>query len=230
MQATSKQLSTIFVFSRLSNDALLTFAAASQIEIFECGEIVIHEGDRFREKFHAVLTGELLAKKITASGKETILRCLPAGEMFAAPALFGDGLAIATVEALTQSEVVTVEKAALLRAIQAHPEVAMSILHCFNTRLQEMHHMIHGLISERAIVRLSKMIQYAVQRYGMAKSGDHHCLNRAMPYQQLSRSIGITYEECVRLVNRDLKHVIRYERGGKITILDAIALENLASQ
>ncbi|NJM68291.1 MAG: winged helix-turn-helix domain-containing protein, partial [Acaryochloris sp. RU_4_1] len=39
------------------------------------------------------------------------------------------------------------------------------------------------------------------------------------PYYQIARSIGITYEECVRLF-KQLQEVVSYRRGGKITILD----------
>lgn len=44
----------------------------------------------------------------------------------------------------------------------------------------------------------------------------------------IARSIGITYEECVRII-KSLKSVITYSRGGKITILDAKKLEEVAS-
>lgn len=44
-------------------------------------------------------------------------------------------------------------------------------------------------------------------------------LNIKLPYYQIPRSIGITYEECVRLFKK-LKGAIAYQRGGIITVKD----------
>ena len=102
--------------------------------------------------------------------------------------------------------------------------IGLQILHCFNQRLQEMHQTIHDLISERAIVRLSRAIYYSGQRYGVSETSLGQQLNSKLPYQQLSRMIGITYEECVRLVKKELKDILIYQRGGIITIQDEAAL------
>lgn len=42
--------------------------------------------------------------------------------------------------------------------------------------------------------------------------------------------IGISYEECVRFMNKEFHSIVRYDRGGKIKILDPIALEKIASE
>ena len=52
----------------------------------------------------------------------------------------------------------------------------------------------------------------------MNNSGQNH-LN-----YQIARSIGITYEECARLM-KSLNAIVNYSRGGKIIILDWDELE-----
>ena len=229
MYATVQQLAKIDVFSNLRPEVLTQLAKASKISFYKQGEILIHEGDQFKAKFHAVLEGNLLVQRIAVSGKETTLRQLPAGEMFAAPALFGDGIAPATVKACKDSQVVTIDKIILLRTIQDAPEIALQILHCFNQRLQEMHQTIHGLISERAIIRLARLIQYMAERYGTEQSQEGARLNMKLPHQQMARMVGITYEECVRIVKKDLDNIVIYGRGGVITIHDAPALESITA-
>ncbi|NEQ44468.1 MAG: Crp/Fnr family transcriptional regulator [Leptolyngbya sp. SIOISBB] len=229
MYATFQQLATIDVFANLRPEVLIQLANASKISFYQQGEIVIHEGDRLTAKFHAVLEGNLLVQKIAVSGKETTLRQLSAGEMFAAPALFGDGIAPATVKACKDSQVVTIDKMILLNTIQDTPEVALQILHCFNQRLQEMHQTIHGLISEKAIIRLARLIQYMAERYGTEQSKEGARLNMKLPHQQMARMVGITYEECVRIVKKDLDNIVIYGRGGVITIHDAPALKAITA-
>ena len=45
------------------------------------------------------------------------------------------------------------------------------------------------------------------------------CLNVKSPYYQIARSIGITSQECVRLVKK-LRGIIIYKRGGTIIITE----------
>ena len=224
-QATPQQLQTLFIFAQVELTTLAELAKASQLVQHSKGSYLIYEGDRFPKKLHAILEGQLLVKKTSSSGKETILRQLYAGEMFAAPALFGDGIAPADVVALTPCQIITLDKAALLEAIRHRPEISLNILSCFNQRLQEMHQTIHGLVSERAVVRLVRVIQYLAHRYGVETTAQGDRLKSKLPHQQLSRMVGISYEESVRLVNKELNGLVKYERGGTITIKDAAALQ-----
>ncbi|MEM8832564.1 MAG: Crp/Fnr family transcriptional regulator, partial [Cyanobacteria bacterium P01_G01_bin.19] len=163
--------------------------------------------------------GKLEIKKTAENGKETIVRLIPAGEIFAAPAMFGNGIAPATVICQLPSQVLTIERDALLQAIAASPEISLKILEVFNQRLQQLHTTVHGLISERAIVRLVRLIQYYRDRDGTHPVAEGDCLNVKLPYYQIARSIGITYEECVRLFKK-LKGIIIYKRGGTIIIIE----------
>jgi len=230
MPVTTQQLQTILIFAKIQPESLVKLCEFSHIDFYESGSVIIQQGDRFLPKLYAVLTGKITAMKISNAGKETILRQLPAGEMFAAPALFGDGIAPATLIAQKNTEIVSIHKSALLELMQSKPEVSLEILSCFNQRLQEMHQTIHGLISESATVRIARLIQYNALRYGVEATNKGACLNTKLPHQQLARTIGITYEESVRLIKKDFATIIDYGRGGIITIQDASALNLLSSE
>lgn len=75
---------------------------------------------------------------------------------------------------------------------------------------------------------MARLIQYFASHYGTELGASGRGLKAKLSYYQMARSIGITYEECVRLI-KSLKSVVAYSRGGKITILDAEALEAIAS-
>lgn len=62
----------------------------------------------------------------------------------------------------------------------------------------------------------------------LAKISLFASLDDELPYYRIAHSIGITYEECVRLI-KNLKSVLAYSRGGKITILDVKGLDAIAS-
>lgn len=252
MKPTIDVLSQIFIFSSLSQPQLQELGADAELTDYLRGEIIMHEGDRLPGRLFALASGSIRITKTATSGKETILRVLSAGEIFAAPALFGNGIAPATVFAESNCQVLTVERDALLNAIRHTPEMALSMLAVFNQRLQQLHNTVHGLVSERAIVRLVRYIQFCAAEYGTEPATESTAtesmidgsrrivsnpnagnpnaskLLMPLPYYQVARSIGISYEECVRLF-KQLQPIISYHRGGCITIHDWQQLDAIAS-
>lgn len=227
MQATLEQLTAIAIFADLKSTELAQLQPRTQVRLYQQGELVMSEGDRLPAKLYALSEGVLQIAKTAATGKETILRTLLAGDFFAAPALLGDGIAPATVTAKSDSLVLTLERSMLLEAIQHHPDIAMRMMQVLNQRIQQLHETVHGLVSERAIVRLARFIQRSALQSGTIPSTVGQQLKAKMPYYQIARSIGITYEECVRLL-KSINSIVTYRRG-EMTILDEQALETIAS-
>jgi CRP/FNR family transcriptional regulator, cyclic AMP receptor protein len=227
MQVTIEQLRQISLFSELDLDQLVQLRTHAVIKQYLRGEIILHEGDRLPAKLFAVLGGRIEIKKTAATGKETILRILPAGELFAAAALFGDGVAPATVVAEQDCQILTIERTILLEMIQNTPELALQIIAVLTERLQLLHQVVHGLASERAMVRLAQFIQAAAIAEGTDVTEHGLELRSRLPYYQIARSIGITYEECVRLF-KQIQAVVTYHRGGKILVLDQMKLDAIA--
>jgi CRP-like cAMP-binding protein len=218
------QLQQISIFQDLSTAQLESLVPYSYLREYQQNEIVMHEGDFLPQQLHALIVGRLEIKKTALNGKETIVRLIPAGEIFAAPAIFGNGISPATVICQVKSQILTIDREALLKVISQLPEISLRILEVFNQRLQQLHNTVHGLISERAMVRLVRLIQYYRHRDGTHTETEGDCLNIKLPYYQIARSIGITYEECVRLFHK-LNNIVIYKRGGTIIVNDWDKLE-----
>ncbi|NJK52022.1 MAG: Crp/Fnr family transcriptional regulator [Leptolyngbyaceae cyanobacterium SU_3_3] len=227
MIATIEHLRKVAIFEQLIEAELQVLQPQSQVRQYLCDEIVLHEGDRLPTKLHALLSGRLQVKKTTPNGRETLLRILLSGEIFAAPALFGDGVAPATIVAETNCELLFVDRAALLLVFQQNPEVAIGMLATLTQRLNQLHQTIHGLVSERAIVRLAQLILSTAAQHGTDANSTGNHLKVTLSHYHIARTIGISYEECVRLI-RSLKSAIAYQRGGHITILNAEELNEIA--
>ena len=218
------QIKQISIFQDLATTELESLVLHSCLREYQKNELVMQEGDRLPQQLHALISGRLEIKKTAANGKETVVRLIPPGELFAAPAMFGNGISPATVISPVESQVLTIDREALLTTISHAPEISLRILEVFNQRLQQLHNTVHGLISERAIVRLVRLIQYYRERDGVESTPEGDRLNIKLPYYQIARSIGITYEECVRLFKK-LKGIVNYKRGGTIIVQDWAELE-----
>lgn len=227
MKATLEQLKTVSFFTQLQTDQLTSLQSCSIVKSYQSGEIINHEGDRLPPRLYALIIGMVRVLKTAASGKETILRTLSSGDIFAAPALFGNGIAPATVIAESAVQVLMVDRDALLAVIQQHPEIALSMMAVFNQRLQQLHETVHELVSERAIVRLARFLLRSASEHEIDSSSGGACLRVQASHYEIARSIGITYEECVRLF-KQLDPAVSYGRGGRITISDWEKLRAIA--
>lgn len=227
MQVTVEQLKQIPLLSGLELQQLLALQAHARVKQYLSGEMILHEGDPLPTQLFVVMDGRIEIKKIAATGKETILRTLPAGEIFAATALLENGFAPATVVAQQNCQILMIERTALVALIHKTPEVALQIIAVLTERLQRLHQMVHGLVSERAIVRLAQYIQFAALTEGTEVTQQGELLRARLPYYQIARSIGITYEECVRLF-KQIQSSVCYHRGGKILVLDRAKLDAIA--
>jgi CRP-like cAMP-binding protein len=205
-------------FKGLDSSLLEHFSKHSCLQTYDTDETIFQEGDTLPACLHLLVAGSLRITRMANTGKETILRLLWADAIFAAPAVFGDGLAPATATAMEPIQVLTIQREALLDGFRQDPELALHLLIIFNQRLQHLHNRVHGLVSERAIVRLIHYLEYAAASAGTEQVPEGEQLRSRLTYYQIARSIGITYEECVRLFKK-LKGKVVYERGGKITLL-----------
>jgi len=228
MQATLDQLAQLSLFAGVSRKALADLQPHTQLQIYQPKDIIFHEGDPLPVQLHILLRGALQVQKHSALGKKTILRSLIAGDFFAAAALFDQTHSLTTVFVTERCQVLTIPKAALLETIQKTPELALQFLGMLNQRLQQQHSTIHGLVSERAVVRLAQLIQESALQHGTDSVAAGAQLRSKLPYAQIARSIGIAYEECARLMKR-LAATVQYSRGGKIIILDRAGLAAIAS-
>ena len=227
MRATVEQIQQIPLFSQLAPEQLAPLQPAAVVRQYLREEIILHEGDSLPARLFSVLSGRIEIKKTASTGKETILRTLPAGELFAAPALIGESLSPAMVIAHQDCQILTIERVALLQLMQTTPEVALQIIAVLNERLQHLHQVVHGLVSERAIVRLAQFIQTAAIAEGTEVTKQGIVLRSRLPYYQIARSIGITYEECARLF-KQIQAVVTYHRSGKILLLNRAKLDAIA--
>ena len=218
------QLQTISLFTQLDVSVLEQLVQHCRVRSYTSDQVVFYEGDQLPACLYVLISGRLRIAKVTVSGKETILRLLPAGEIFAAPAVFGNGKAPATVTAIEPARVLTLKKQALLDEFAQTPDLALQLLGVFNQRLQQLHNQVHGLVSERAIVRLIHYLEYVANHVGTEGVEGSEQIKERLTYYQIARSIGITYEECVRLF-KQLQPAVRYRRGGKIVITDRRLLE-----
>lgn len=216
-------LASLPLFADLDETRLARIAAQSFATGVEPGECVIREAEPAPPYFHALLIGTVQVLKSAHSGKETTLRVIRPGEIFAWAALMDGGPSPATARAMTRGRVLRIPYAAMLELMADEPAFALRLLATLSERLRDVHEQLHAVVSERARTRLARLILRHIRRDGGAQT--------PLPHQVLSRMAGIAYEESVRIVgewSHGPRPLLTYGRGGRITVLEPDELAAIA--
>ena len=107
--ASIEQLAEVSVLKDLQTFDLIALQSHTVLHLYQKEEVVIFERDHLPLQLYALLQGRLRLTRIGTSGKETLLRVVLPHEIFAAPALVGDAIAPATVTAMMEFQVLSLQ-------------------------------------------------------------------------------------------------------------------------
>lgn len=227
---TPTELRQLDFFNSLSEGELADLSSRARLVRLESGQSLFLEGEPIEAALRFVYTGGIQIRKTAASGKETVLRLIRQGELFGVAALFDRKLAPGSAIASESTQVLEIPIHDMMAHLSGTPEIALKLLITFAQRLRESQDTLHMVISGRAKTRLARLILTTMAQDGALPGPEGYRLKTKLPHATMSRMVGITYEECVRLI-RDWSHdpeILHYERGGIITVGDRSALERQA--
>jgi CRP-like cAMP-binding protein len=112
-------------------------AASNLGRKYEDGEIIIQQGES-GDSMYVVLDG--LVEVLVSQESEIVrLTVLGEGEFFGEMGLFEHRPRSATVRAVGQAHILTVDKKTMLRKIKQDPSLALRLLERMSSRIREMH-------------------------------------------------------------------------------------------
>lgn len=104
--------------------------------VFEDGQIIIQQGE-LGDCMYVVQAG-LVEVIVTQDGSERIMAILGQGEFFGEMALFDRAVRMATVRALGEARVLTVDKRNLMRRIHEDPSLVFRMLLEMSGRIRDL--------------------------------------------------------------------------------------------
>jgi len=120
------------------------------------GQIVISQGDPADAVFY-IQSGKVKVTVVSEQGKEAVVAMLGTNDFFGEGCLAGQAQRIATVATMTDSVIVRLEKAAILRVIHQEPAFSeMFIAHLLNRAIRVEADLVDQLFnsSEKRLARL----------------------------------------------------------------------------
>lgn len=111
-------------------------------KVYADGETIVREGEH-ASCMHVIQSGRVEVLKEAEDGDRR-LAVLDEGDFFGEMALFGDAERSATVRALGEVRILTVDKRTLLRRIQEDPLLAVNLIEALAARVRRLSDQVVG--------------------------------------------------------------------------------------
>ena len=149
-----RYLAGLPLFSDLSAPELERLSTGCHLHRLERGETVFRVGDPCNE-FHVTVTGQVKIFALSPSGQEKVIELIGPGHSFAEALMFTDRPYIISAQALTDTLVLTINKAAVLTEIASDSRFALRMLAGISRRL-------HGLVQDVEAYALRSGVQRVI--------------------------------------------------------------------
>jgi CRP/FNR family transcriptional regulator len=210
-------LRSVPYFARLKDEAFADVLAETRPRRYPAGAHLFFEGQAAGQAaLHIIAEGSVRVYRASPSGREQTLRVFQAGDTFAEVAAFDGGPYPSTAETLEESTVLRLPRPALLRLMERHPEIAVTLLTTMAGRLRHLLDVVEDLSLRRVGSRLARLLL----------TEEHRRLNQS----QLASLVGTSRE----MVNRTLHQlsdqgVIRLQ-DHEIVVLDPRRLTQIVEE
>ena len=220
-----EQLAGVEFFSDFSTVDRREILGFSRIRQLSGGEQLFAEGAAC-EALHLLLAGTMKMNKVSAEGKEQVIRQLGPGQIFGAAPLFSpEGVYPATAVALTPSFILSVPKNRFVAMLKRKPDLFLKVLAFVSQHLQEMMKLVESVALDKVPRRLAQLLLKHACQNGGPKIGQ--VLNLERSQTALAAELGTVREVVSRSLRQMQKDGLIRLQGQRVTLLQPEALKDI---
>ncbi len=213
---------------RLKTGPAGRFAGERAAQLFLRGEALFHEGWPAHSLF-IVHSGRVRVFRTWKDGEEQVLRVLGPGEIVGYRPILANEPYGASAEALEDSSVCVVPRAAVLERIRQDPELALEMLSKLSKELRISEDLMMDLIRRPVRERAARLLAGLVEVYG-ATGESASLTSGSIPRKDLARMIGTTPETFSRILRGFAQRGIVELTRNRIVVRDAALLRRAAGE
>jgi CRP/FNR family transcriptional regulator len=223
MATTAIGLRQVPYFADLDEARLRELAAAVRERKYQAGEIVFSEGGPC-EGLYFVVSGRVKVFKLSAEGKEQVLRVLGAGCTFNDVPVFDGGPNAGSIQAMEPSVIGRLPRSVVLALVEANPKVAAGVIRVLASRLRALTLMVEDLSLRGVVGRVAKLLLDCSRGHPTVMEGPGGCHHRLTQHEiaAMTGSVREVVQRALKTLERD--GAIRMERA-RVVVLDPQVLE-----
>jgi CRP/FNR family transcriptional regulator len=156
------------------------------------GHVVFREGDT-GDRLFVVLDGKVKITRASADGRENLIAVLGAGEMFGELSLFDPGPRTASVSAITDSTLASLDHDDLRPLLLERPGVAVELLQALAQRLRRTNEAMADLVFTDVPGRVAKALLDLAEKFGVVEA-DGTRVRHDLTQEELAQLVGASRE------------------------------------
>lgn len=211
---TEEFLARLPLFRGVSPQELQKLAEGTTEQYAARGDMIFHRGDPCTG-FHAVVYGQLKLMLVSPMGVEKVVRVIEPGESFGEALMFLDKPYIVSCQALADSLLLHVSKAALLAEIERQPRLAHKLLASLSFRL---HRLMTDVEDYSLRSGTQRVIGYLLRDDDAAMDGYQFRLHTTKNI--IASRLNLTPEHFSRILHDLVDKNLIAVKGREVTLLD----------
>ncbi len=208
----------------LSKDELLRMAECKTSYTIKKGEPIFEEGEMTNGIF-CVKDGVCKMTKLSANGKDQIVKLVKAGELLGQRSMISEEPANLSAVALEDMEVCFVPKSEILQFFNQNNQFSMNVMKTICGDLKDADDHMVSMAQKSVKERLAETLIYLEDTFGNNQDGS---LRIQLSREELAGMIGTATESCIRLLSEFNKNGWVDLTGKKITIKNKNQLKKLS--
>jgi CRP/FNR family transcriptional regulator, cyclic AMP receptor protein len=210
-------LSRVPLFSELSATELERISRVSVARSFPAGVRVFHEGDH-SDACYLVRSGDLRVTREHPDGRAIALATLGPGDIFGELAMLDGEARSASVETLTDSELLALPAADVRRLLADHSEISVKLIEALTRRLRETNERVARQSFQTVPSRVAGVLTQLIAEESASVSS--HGVTIRMTQADLAQLAGTSRESVSRfLATLERAGVVSVGRG-RVTVVE----------
>jgi len=210
-------LSRVPLFSELSPEELERISRVSVARSFPAGVRVFHEGDR-SDACYLVRSGDLRVTREHPDGRAIALATLGPGDLFGELAMLDGEARSASVETLSDAELLALPAADVRRLLADHPEISVKLIAALTRRLRETNERVARQSFQTVPSRVAGVLTQLIAEESTPTG--RQGITIRMTQADLAQLAGTSRESVSRfLATLERARVVRVGRG-RVTVLE----------
>jgi CRP-like cAMP-binding protein len=217
-------LKRIPLFRDLDSDALSALAASATLRRCDAGQAII-EQDIASEAVYVILRGRASVSVAARDGRTLTIREIGQLEIVGEVSLFDGGLPSATVTALSNTELLGLERRTFMALIRDQPRIAVALLPVLATRLRRLTTWADDFAGLPLSARLAKCLLGLLALHGQQLGPSRIRIGQRFSQEELARRVGVTRESINKHLGRFEKDGILLKESGYLVVVDLARLQ-----
>ena len=208
----------------LNKDELLKIADCKTSHTIKKGDHLFEEGETVNG-IYCVKDGVCKLSKLSANGKDQIIKLVKPGELLGQRSMISDEPANLSAVALEDMQVCFIPKAEILGFFDTNNQFSMNVMKSICGDLKEADDHTVSMAQKPVKSRLAETLLYLETSFGKNSDGSLHI---QLSRDELAGMIGTATESCIRLLSDFKKSGLIELDGKKIVLKDLKGLQKVA--